>query len=253
MLKFFKKQRIHNLQAEKTRKYFAYIIGEIVLVAVGVLIALQVNNWNDELKNDKIELKALIDLKKEFESNKKQFHQILNIKQNVLKKNRTYINVLKDKKDAEIVIQARFGLGDGGIQTFNPSSGVLNTLINTGTINAIYNDSLKYILTEWKDLVLDYKEEEDRHEKFFMEVFIPYEFTLVPRPYFLNGEPNFPFHNNSTLKNMFSIVKNDLKYQNLVLANEGFLESTIKESKILENLFEEIGLVLDSEINNNSK
>ena len=53
MIKFFRKIRQNLLSEGKTGRYFKYAFGEIVLVVIGILIALQVNNWNDERK-DKI-------------------------------------------------------------------------------------------------------------------------------------------------------------------------------------------------------
>ena len=47
MIKFFRKIRQTLLSEGKTGKYFKYAIGEIVLVVIGILIALQVNNWNE--------------------------------------------------------------------------------------------------------------------------------------------------------------------------------------------------------------
>jgi len=46
----------------KTGKYFKYAIGEIVLVVIGILIALQINNWNDERKNDIKEYNLLTEM-----------------------------------------------------------------------------------------------------------------------------------------------------------------------------------------------
>ena len=47
MIKFFRKIRQNLLSEGKSRKYFKYAIGEIVLVVIGILIALQINNWNE--------------------------------------------------------------------------------------------------------------------------------------------------------------------------------------------------------------
>ena len=46
MIKFFRKIRYNLMVSGKTGKYFKYAIGEIVLVVIGILIALQINNWN---------------------------------------------------------------------------------------------------------------------------------------------------------------------------------------------------------------
>ena len=78
MIKLFRNVRKNLLNEGKTTKYFKYAIGEIILVVIGILIALQVNNWNEiqkskqqgriilenilqDLKNDKIGLTKIIE------------------------------------------------------------------------------------------------------------------------------------------------------------------------------------------------
>ena len=56
MIKFFRKIRQNLLSQGKTRKYLKYAIGEIILVVIGILIALQVNNWNIKNQNQKKEI-----------------------------------------------------------------------------------------------------------------------------------------------------------------------------------------------------
>ena len=51
------------MEQNKTGKYFKYAIGEIVLVVIGILIALQINNWNENRKAKEKEVKLLIELK----------------------------------------------------------------------------------------------------------------------------------------------------------------------------------------------
>ena len=52
MIKFFRRIRQNLLMENKTGKYFKYAIGEIVLVMIGILLALQVNNWNENRLNN---------------------------------------------------------------------------------------------------------------------------------------------------------------------------------------------------------
>jgi hypothetical protein len=59
MIKFFRKIRQNILSEGKTGKYFKYAIGEIVLVVIGIVIALQLNNWNESRKNED-EFKAVL-------------------------------------------------------------------------------------------------------------------------------------------------------------------------------------------------
>ena len=51
MIKFFRKIRQNMLMENKTGTYFKYAIGEIILVVIGILIALSINNWNEERKS----------------------------------------------------------------------------------------------------------------------------------------------------------------------------------------------------------
>ena len=69
MIKFFRKIRQRLLSESKFSKYLLYAIGEIILVVIGILIALQINNWNENKKLQKEEAKLLNALKKEIESN----------------------------------------------------------------------------------------------------------------------------------------------------------------------------------------
>lgn len=62
MINFFRKLRSKFLEQNKLGKYLVYALGEIILVVIGILIALQVNNWNNkkiELKNEIIYLKEI--------------------------------------------------------------------------------------------------------------------------------------------------------------------------------------------------
>ena len=50
MIKFFRKIRYDLMENNNTGKYLKYAIGEIILVVIGILIALQINNWNETNK-----------------------------------------------------------------------------------------------------------------------------------------------------------------------------------------------------------
>lgn len=52
------------MEKNKTRKYLKYAIGEIVLVVIGILIALSINNWNEERKYKNLEIVTLIEIQK---------------------------------------------------------------------------------------------------------------------------------------------------------------------------------------------
>jgi hypothetical protein len=63
-MKFFRKIRYKLMSENKTGKYFKYAVGEIVLVVIGILIALSINNWNENRKQKEI-LYAIFQIIKE--------------------------------------------------------------------------------------------------------------------------------------------------------------------------------------------
>ena len=96
MIKFFRKIRQNFLSEGKTGKYLKYAIGEIVLVVIGILIALQINNWNedrkseskkqgyyvqllDDLNNDIVSAQNTI---KEFSNHQKEYNDYLSLYDN---------------------------------------------------------------------------------------------------------------------------------------------------------------------------
>ncbi len=54
MIKFFRKIRYDLMEKNKTGKYLKYAIGEIVLVVIGILIALSINNWSNKVQDEKL-------------------------------------------------------------------------------------------------------------------------------------------------------------------------------------------------------
>ena len=145
----------------KTGKYFKYAIGEIVLVVIGVLIALQINTWNANRLERKKERLIFKELRKEFVSNKQQLDTI------VFYHMRSFQSVkyVRSKLPIDIVHTNLDSLAYhlfymSWTHTFNPSKGVTNALMNSSTFNLISNDELRNLLISWDDVVSDYQEEE---------------------------------------------------------------------------------------------
>ena len=65
MIKFFRRIRYTLMETGKTGKYLKYAIGEILLVMIGILLALQVNNWNENRKQQSADLRFLETLRTE--------------------------------------------------------------------------------------------------------------------------------------------------------------------------------------------
>lgn len=72
MIKFFRRKRLDLMANNQTKKYLKYAIGEILLVVIGILIALQINNWNEIRKNRNLEKEFLIGLKETLQTDLKR-------------------------------------------------------------------------------------------------------------------------------------------------------------------------------------
>jgi hypothetical protein len=77
MIKFFRKIRQNLLMENKTGKYLKYAIGEIILVMIGILLALQVNNWNEGRKNDQKESHLIKNIIEDLSLDSVQINQTL--------------------------------------------------------------------------------------------------------------------------------------------------------------------------------
>ncbi|CAN0605597.1 unnamed protein product, partial [Ectocarpus sp. 12 AP-2014] len=97
MIKFFRKIRQNLLSESKFSKYLIYAIGEIILVVIGILIALQINNWNEKQKEEKSELLILKTLQKDFIENKKMYSDIVDKQQFVIDNCKSLIKCFENK------------------------------------------------------------------------------------------------------------------------------------------------------------
>ena len=79
MLTFLRKIRKSLIESGSARKYLIYAIGEIALVVIGILIALQVNNWNEARKTKSTEIKLLNGFVKEMRENQKILDEAIEI------------------------------------------------------------------------------------------------------------------------------------------------------------------------------
>jgi hypothetical protein len=77
MMRFFRNIRQRLLSKNNVKKYLLYAVGEIFLVMIGILLALQVNNLNEERKNKALERAYLSDIHQDFLKNKNQFEERL--------------------------------------------------------------------------------------------------------------------------------------------------------------------------------
>ncbi|MCF6223632.1 MAG: DUF6090 family protein [Flavobacteriaceae bacterium] len=146
----------------KALKYARYAIGEIILVVIGILIALSINNWNSKRIQKLKENLLLSELNKEFKGNKVQLDTVLFYHKRSMKSVEYLLSRLPIKNiKTENLDSLSYHLWYLGFTyTFNPSSGATNSIMNSSTIDIISNDELRQLLVGWNDVLLDYQEEE---------------------------------------------------------------------------------------------
>ena len=175
MIKFFRKIRYNLMEQNKTGKYLKYAISEILLVVIGILIALSLNNWNEAKKIQDKERVVLKNLNKDFKNNQRQFNEI-KLRHISNFQNQKFILRNIKKLDDPVALDSlqKYGNSLYAGYTFNASNGIVESLINSGDINIISNDTLKYFLISWKDVLGDYQEEEVYSRQLWVEEIQPY-------------------------------------------------------------------------------
>ena len=162
MIKFFRKIRYDLMKKNKTGKYLKYAIGEIILVMVGILLALQVSNWNQQRIAQNKEKVLLSELHQEFVENKAQFDIVVSKHQLSKDACKTLINKfpidLESMKVDSIPVTIFWDLKKKW--TFNPSQGIINSLVSTSSFELISDPDLRKLLVSWNDVLLDYQEDE---------------------------------------------------------------------------------------------
>lgn len=171
MIKFFRKIRYDLMGKNKTGRYLKYAIGEIILVMIGILLALQVSNWNQQriaAQKEQLLLEALHD---EFVDNKAQFEKVIASHELAMASTQYVIAQFPiDPKKINLKTFRKKMQGWAATYTFNPSQGVIRSLVNTSSFELISNKELRRLLVSWEDVLADYQEEEDLAKKDNYEV-----------------------------------------------------------------------------------
>ena len=163
MIKFFRKIRFDLVDKNKTGKYLKYAIGEIILVVIGILIALQINNANNSREKRKIEQEYLVSLHTEFETNLETLNDcIVKNKEHVTDVeallslfDKSILDTIGKKEMSNIIhsVMARE-------ITYVPSIGVVTDIISSGNLNLIRNKTLRQRLASFESSLTELKRQE---------------------------------------------------------------------------------------------
>ena len=154
MIKFFRHIRKSYLMENKTGKYFKYAIGEIVLVVIGILIALQINTWNEERRNRSKEQQYLNNLKQDFENQILEINSQINYEKKFLTSSQAILDAYNRSGhlliDSLLIIKAN-ELNDR--RTFNAINPTYTELLNTGDMKILKDEGFRNkVIIHQKDL-----------------------------------------------------------------------------------------------------
>ena len=157
MIKFFRKIRQNLLSENKFSKYLLYASGEIILVVIGILIALQINNWNEQRKVAIAEQRILKGIRDELKSNIDKLQSVNAYNKQSLESARIlaqfYTNPSKlIEFSSDSILKLSYSLPG---QLFIPKIGISNSIISSGQISYIKNNEIKQSIASLQDEVTE--------------------------------------------------------------------------------------------------
>lgn len=253
MIKFFRHIRLNLMEVGKTGKYFKYAIGEIVLVVIGILIALQINNWNENRKAQQKEQNLFSNLKIDFESRLTELKEFNNAKHESIKAIFGLNSIIANKNNRpdDAVIDSLLSLTILGFK-FNEDFKMLDVVFNTGLINDITNQKLKRQLIEWPQKVEEMLEEQRMLNELIDKIWKPLLFQYISSravyEKFNFRNYNIPKGEPVTLTKNYNGLLSDPFFENYLAEEEIIIRITIIDTKTLISSAEEIIALINNEL-----
>ena len=243
MIKFFRKIRQKLIIEKKTSKYFKYAIGEIVLVVIGILIALQINNWNENRINKQKTIGYLNSLLEDIKSDVISYKgNIANYKTSLKNNKRILVNEDYKTLDGDSIIRlvsAYYEVDRTSSQTYEKikNAGLAEALgpkVLNKAINDYYNAERSYYKT-----MLAWDKEFSNKDINFWFYNINYE-SSSPRNYNTNALPflNSAAKRKTDLINLIESIQGRNHLRNAIIRKEHTLKRGKEFVVTAENLIE---------------
>ncbi|MDH7914454.1 DUF6090 family protein [Winogradskyella sp. SYSU M77433] len=160
MIRFFRKMRQNLVAKNRFSKYLLYAIGEIILVVIGILLALQINSWNQQRIEDKKEEELLSDLKSEFQYNLTELEESIKINKKVSQSCIELTVIIRSNtigKNSQKVDELLIAIGN--FNSFDARTGVSNEIVNSDKLSYLKNEELRRQLSNWLTTIVDCEED----------------------------------------------------------------------------------------------
>ena len=140
MIKFFRRIRQDLLLKGKSGKYLKYATGEIILVVIGILIALGINNWNENRKTEERVKQFLISLKSDLSNDLREINIVT---ESQTERHEQLTEVIEISRSTTNLNDSTAYFYPGRNFTFFPTVGSYSAANNAGLIDYIQNEELK--------------------------------------------------------------------------------------------------------------
>jgi len=232
MIKFFRRIRQKLLSENKFSKYLLYAIGEIILVVIGILIALQINTWNQERLNNIEKKELLAELHIEFKANKKALKEFLKIENRSINASISLINLIGATREE----LANHNLDSLLYESF-PSNelafanNAVNNIIQNGKSGLFKDKEINDLLYQWNALSEIRKIRFEKLDMWSNEQFIPYMLPYISLKE-MDNNAGYPWAGKSKVKPDYYPVFQKIEFENL-LDNSLWLNQQVVE-RLLE-------------------
>ncbi|GGK32136.1 hypothetical protein GCM10007962_28100 [Yeosuana aromativorans] len=143
MLRFFKTIRLNLLTNNNIRKYLFYAIGEIILVVIGILIALKINNWNSDQIEKQQEIKTYSDVKEQIQQNLEEISKLESLNDYYKSLYNRGNIIISNKKWESIDTLAFIAMNLSQYSDFHGNDNLYESLVNSGDIKRIKNPDIQ--------------------------------------------------------------------------------------------------------------
>jgi len=148
MINFFRKTRKQLFTENKFTKYLFYALGEIILVVIGILIALQINNWNNRRIEKEEEKKSYRNIKRQIEDDRKELTDAKAINNYFSATYKHANKIIRAQDFTKSDSLALIAMGLSQYSDFNSSGNIYETLVNSGNIKLLKNDGITSLIQQ---------------------------------------------------------------------------------------------------------
>ena len=226
---FFNKIRKNEIKTDGMKRYLLYAVGEIVLVVAGILIALQLNDWDMHKASEIRELHYLKAIRLDLQMDLKRLAELEAFRIAKKQGNTEILHHLEGEPIYDLTRLTKLVIQSLKEQTFTPNNNTYLEMVSSGNLNVIQSDSVRLLLLDLEGL--------NKTNRFYIEheTFDYREYISKPAFNELHISKMFPVFTGEKTANQQRITKSDFDHVFSSQAyKNGILVNTITGQTVIE-------------------